>query len=95
MAEGKPKSPESPNEQLTDSDTSEEEQVHLRHKTPEEKRHHRTIPGLALAIQIVLSHSRAQANPAVERGPSRNVRIKKLQKDKAEDKSMQTPKKET
>ena len=42
--------------------------------------------------QIALSHSRALANPGVERGPSRKVRIKKLPKEKAQDKSTQTSK---
>ena len=50
------------------------------------------IPGSALAAQIVLSHSRAQTNPTVERGPSHEVRVKKLPKEKAKDKSTQTEK---
>ena len=70
MAEGNPKSPKSPTKQLSDSDTSEEEQVNPVHKISEEERHYRTIPGSALATQIALSHSRAQANPTVKRGPN-------------------------
>ena len=38
-------------------------------RTSEEERHYRTIHGSALATQIALSHSRAQTNPTVERGP--------------------------
>ena len=92
MAEGNPEKPKSPTEQLSDTDTSDEEQINPVLKTSEEERHYRTIPGSALATQIVLSHSRAQANPTVERGPSRKVRIKKLPKEKAKDKSTQTKK---
>ena len=44
----------------------------------------------ALPTQITLSNSRAQANPTVKRGPNHKVRIKKLPKDKAKDKSTQT-----
>ena len=83
MAEGNPKSPKSPTKQLSDSDTSEEEQVNPVLRTSEEKRHYRTIPGSALTTQIALSHFSAQTNPTVARGPSHKVRIKKLPKDKA------------
>ena len=89
MAEGNPKSP---TKELSDSDTSEEEQVNPMLRTSEEERHYRAIRGSALAIWIALSHSRAQTNPMVERGPSRKIRIKKLPKDEAEDKSTQTSK---
>ena len=58
----------------------------------EEERHYGTVHGSALATQIALSYSRAQSNPTVERGPSCKVRIKKLLKDKAQDKSTQTSK---
>ena len=92
MAEGNPKSPKSPTKELSDSDTSEEEQVNPIYRTSEEERHYGTICGSALATQIALRHSRAQTNPAVERGPNCKVRIKKLPKDKAEDKSTQTSK---
>ena len=78
ITEGNPKKPKSPNKQLSDSDNSEEEQINPVLKTSVEERHYGTIPGLALATQIALSHSRAQANPTVERGPSCKVRVKKL-----------------
>ena len=91
MAEGNPKSPKSPTKQLSDSDTSEEEQVNPMLRTSEEETHYRIIHGSALATQP-LSHSRAQTNPTVKRGPSCKVRIKKLPKDKAEDKVTQTAK---
>ena len=57
-----------------------------------EERHCGTIPGLVLATQAALSHSRAQANPTVERGPSHTVRVTKLPKGIATDKSTQTDK---
>ena len=91
-AEGNPKSSKSPTKELSDSDTSEEEQVNPILRTSKEERHYQSIHGSALATQIALSHSRAQTNPTDKRGPSCKVRIKKLPKDKAEDKSIQTSK---
>ena len=92
MAEGNPEKPKSPNKQLSDSDTSDEEPINPILKTSVEERHYGTIPGLALATQAFLSHSFAEANPTVERGPSHKVRVKKLPKEKAADKSTQTEK---
>ena len=92
MAEGNPKSPKDPTKELSDSDTSEEEQVNHILRTSEQERHYGTTHGSVLATQIALSHSRAQINPTVKRGPSVKVRIKKLPKDNAKDKSTQTTK---
>ena len=92
MAEGNPKSPKSPTKELSDSDTSEVEQVNPMLRTSEEERHYRIICGSALATQIALTHSRAQTNPTVKRGPSHKVRIKNLPEEKAKDKSIQTSK---
>ena len=92
MAEGNPKNPKSPTKELSDSDTSEDEQVNPMLRTSEEERHYGTIHGSALATQIALSYPRAQSNPTVGGVPSRKVRIKKLPKDKAQDKSTQTSK---
>ena len=86
------KNQKSPNKQLSDSDTSDEEPINPIFKTSVEERHYGTIPGSALATKIALSHSRAQANPTVERGSSLKVRVKKLPKEKAVDKSTQTKK---
>ena len=66
MAEGNPQKPKNPNRQLNDSDTLDEEPINPILKTSVEERHYGTIPGLALATQVALSHSRAQANPTVE-----------------------------
>ena len=92
MAEGNPIKTENPNNQLSDSDTSDEEPINPILKTSVEERHYGTIPGSALTTQVALSHSRAQANPTVERGPSHTVRVKKLPKEEATDKSTQTDK---
>ena len=92
MAEGNPEKPTNPNNQLSDSDTSDEEPINPILKTSVEERHYGTIPGSAQATQAALSHSRAQANPTVERGPNRTVKVKKLPKEKATDKSTQLDK---
>ena len=92
MAEENPKKTKSQNKQLGDSDTSDEEPKYPILKTSVDERHYGTIPELALATQAAHSHSRAQANPTVERGPSCKVRVKKLPKEKATDKSTQSKK---
>ena len=92
MAEGKPKKPKNQNKQLSDSDTSDDNPINPILKTSVEERHYDTIPSLALATQTALNHSRAQANPTVERGPSHKVRVKNLPKEKAIDQSTQTEK---
>ena len=50
MAEGNLKKPKSPNKQLSDSDTSDEEPINPILKTSVKERHYRTIPGSALAL---------------------------------------------
>ena len=82
MAEGNPEKPKNPNNQLSVSDTSDEESIIPILKTSIEERHYRMIPSSVLATQAALSHSRAQANPTVERGPSHTVRVKSCQKKK-------------
>ena len=74
MAEGNPKTPTNINRQLSDSDTSDKEPINPILKTSVEERHYGTILSSALATQAALSHSRAQANPTVERGPSHKIR---------------------
>ena len=46
------------------------------------------------ATQAALSHTTAQSNPMVERGPLKQPKIKKLSKEWALDKTMQTKEKE-
>ena len=66
MAEGKDEKTTTPNKQLDDNDTSDDEPIHPKLKTSVEERHYGTIPGSALATQAALSYSCAQANPTVE-----------------------------
>ena len=80
-------------EQLLDSDTPDEE-ADPRLRTSEEERIYGMIRGSMQATQVALSHSRAQTNPTVERGPPRRPKIKKLSKDKAAGKATQTKDKE-
>ena len=77
---------------LSDSESSEEVNQHLH--TSQEERVYGTIKGSAQATQAVLSHTRAQCNPTVERGPPKQPKIKKLSKDQAADKHTQTKYKE-
>ena len=80
-------------DQLSDSDTPDEE-VDPRLHTSEEERIYGMIRGSAQAMQAALSHSIAQTNLTVERGPPRRPKIKKLSKDKAAEKCTQTKDKE-
>ena len=80
-------------EQLSDSDTPGEE-VDPRLRTSEEERIYGMIRGSTQAMQVALLHSRAQTNPTVKRGPPRRPKIKKLSKDKADEKATQTKDKE-
>ena len=93
MAEEKIPETKAQTDQLSDSDTpGEEADPQLR--TSEEERIYGTIRGSAQATQVALSHSRAQTNLTVERGPPRRPKIKKLSKDKAAEKATQTKDKE-
>ena len=82
-----------PSDQLSDSDTSEEE-ADPQLRTSEEERQYGMIKGSAQATQVALSHSRVQMNPTVERGPPQRPKIKKLPRDKAAEKGTQTKDKE-
>ena len=57
-------------DQLSDSDTPDEE-VDPQLCTSEEERIYGMIRGSTQATQVALSHTRAQTNPTVERGPPR------------------------
>ena len=80
-------------DQLSDSDTPDEE-VDLQLRMSEEERIYGMIRGSTLATQAVLLHTRAQSNPTVERGPLRRPKIKKLSKDRAAEKATQMKDKE-
>ena len=78
---------------LSNSESSEGKvNPHLR--TSQEERVYGTIKGSAQATQAVLSHTTAQCNPTVERGPPKQPKIKKLSKEQAADKATQTKEKE-
>ena len=93
MAEKKIPKINTPSDQLSDSNTSEEEADQRLH-TSEEERQYGMIKGSAQDTQAALSHSRVQTNPTVERGPPRRPKIKKLPRDKAAEKGTQTKDKE-
>ena len=82
MAEKK-EEPVSQSRFLTDSDSSDNNEVNPRLKTSVEERQYNTIPGSAIATHIALSYSRAQANPTVERGPPhQKVKVNKTSAEK-------------
>ena len=93
MAEEKKPKTKAQSDQLSDSNTPDEE-ADLRVCTSEEERSYGTIRGSAQATQVALSHSRVQTNPTVERGPPQRPKIKKLSKDEAAEKGTQTKDKE-
>ena len=74
--------------------TTSEEEVNPYLCTSEEERIYGTIKGSAQATQAVLSHTRVQSNPTVERKPPKQPKIKKLSKEQAANKHMQTKDKE-
>ena len=92
MAEKK-EEPNSQSKSLTDSDSSDDNEVDSRFKTSVEERQYNTIPGSAIATRIALSYSRAQANPTIEKGPPhQKVKVNKpsTQKTKAKDSEAQS-----
>ena len=93
MAEKKIPKNNIPSDQLSDSNTPDEE-PDLRLHTSEEERNYGMLRGSAQATQTALSHSSFQTNPTVERGPPRRPKIKKLPRDKAAEKDTQTKDKE-
>ena len=93
MAEKKIPKTKLQSDQLSDSDTPDEE-VDSQLRMPEEERIYRMIRGSAQATQAVLSHTRVQSNPMVERGPPRQPKIKKPSKDRAAEKATQMKDKE-
>ena len=70
MAEKKVQKTKVQSDYLSDSDTPDEE-VDPQLCMSEEERIYGMIKGSAQATQAALSHTRAQSNPMVERGPPR------------------------
>ena len=81
------------NDKLSDSESSEDK-VNPHLHTSQEERVYGTIKGSTQATQAALSHTRAQCNPMVERGPPKWPKIEKLSKEQAVDKHTQTKDKE-
>ena len=79
MAQRKPSPKKTQTEYMSDDDTSDEEIDPCLQTTPEE-RQYGTIPASAQATQAALSHTRAQTNPMVKHGPTRENR-RNLQRD--------------
>ena len=93
MAEKKVQKTKVQSDYLSDSDTSEEE-VDPQLCMSEEERIYGMIKGSTQATQVVLSHTRVQSNPMVERGLPRQPKVKKLSKERAVKKAIQTKDKE-
>ena len=92
MAEKK-EEPASQSKSLTDSDSSDDNEVNPQFKTSVEERQYNAKPGLAIATHIALSYSGVQANPTVERGPPhQKVKVNKTsaEKTKAKDSEAQS-----
>ena len=93
MVEKKVHKTKAQSDYLSDRESSEEEiNPHLH--TSQEERVCGTIKGSAQDTRAALSHTRAQSNPMVERGPLKWPKIKKLSKEQAADKHTQTKDKE-
>ena len=90
-AEKNPKKMRIQSDYLSDSDSSEEETSQHLCTSPEERLYN-TVKGSAQAMQ--LAHTTAQCNPTVERGLTKQPKIKKLPKGQASDKSTQTKEKD-
>ena len=90
MAESDPQQKKIPTDSISDSESSEEETSQHLCTSPEERLYH-TIKGSA---QAALAHTMAQCNPTVERGPTKQPKIKKLPKGQASDKTTQTKEKD-
>ena len=93
MAEKKVQKIKVQSDYLSDSESSEDE-VNQYLCTSQEERIYGTIKESAQATQAALSHPRVQSNPTVERGPPKRPKIKKLYKEQAANKHMQTKDKE-
>ena len=85
MVEKKVQKTKVQSDQLSDSDTPDEE-VDPQLCTSEEERIYGMIRGSTQATQASLSHTRAQSNLTVERSSPQQPRIKKLSKDRVKDK---------
>ena len=87
----KEKEPLSQSKSLTDSDSSDDNEVNPRFETSVEERQYNTIPESTTATHVALSYSKAQANPTVERGPPhQKIKVNKPSTDKTKAKASDT-----
>ena len=93
MAEKKVQKTKAQSDYLSDSESSEDKVNPYLH-TSQEERVYGAIKGFTQATQAVLSHTRAQCNPMVERGSLKQPKIKKLSKELAADRHTQAKDKE-
>ena len=89
MAEKKVQKIKVQSDYLSDSESSKDK-VNPHLLTSQEERVYGTIKGSAQATRATLSHTTMQCNPTVERGPLKQPKIKKLSKEQAANKAMQT-----
>ena len=93
MVEKKAQKTKTQSDYLSDSESSEDE-VNPPLCTSQEERVYGTIKGSVQVTQAALSHTTAQCNPMVKRGPQKQPKIKKLSKEQASDKTTQTKEKD-
>ena len=93
MAEKNSKKMRIQSDYLSDSNSLEEETSHHLRTSPEERLYN-TVKGSAQATQVALAHTTAQCNPTVERGLTKQPKIKKLPKEQASDKLTQMKEKD-
>ena len=93
MAEKKAQKIKMQSDYLSDSKSSEDK-VNPHLHTSQEERVYGTINGSMQATQVALSHTTMQCNPTVERGLLKQPKTKKLSKEQASGKTMQTKEKE-
>ena len=93
MAEKKAQKIKTQSDYLSDSESPDDE-VNSHLHTSQEERVYGTIKGSTQVTQAALSHTTAQCNLMVERGPLKQPKIKKLSKEQASDKTTQTKEKE-
>ena len=93
MVQKNPKKTRTQSNYLSDSRSLEKETSQHLCTSPEERLYN-MVKGSAQAMQAVLAHTMAQCNPTVERGPTKQPKIKKLPKGQASDKLTQMKEKD-
>ena len=89
MVKKKPQKIKTQSDYISDSDTCEDKVSQNLH-TSQEEILYGTVKGSVQVTQVALAHTTAQCNPTVERGLSKQPKIKKLSKGQASEKATQT-----